>query len=155
MLTNDVISFRNKSGIVPPACKVYKSVSTSITSGSPITFDLETFDTDTMHSTVTNTDRITINTAGIYIVTFGYLINYAGTLTKEQPTIYKNGSATNYVIKYGSGTTNMAHVMHTILSLSATDYLQALITITGATSPATDVTAEATYFSAIMLGATS
>lgn len=55
---------------VPAACRVYKSSAQSIPNNSftAITFDSERFDTDAMHSTVTNTNRITFNTAGIYLV---------------------------------------------------------------------------------------
>ena len=155
IMANNAISFRNKSGIVPPACKVYKTGGASITDNTVITWDLERFDTDTMHSTVTNTGRITINTAGIYLVSFVYLVNFSGTITKEQPQIRKNGGSNAYNIKYGSGVTNTAHSMHTILNLAATDYVEALITFTGGSSFVIDGNEETSFFSAVMLGATS
>jgi len=58
----------------PPACSVYQTANTNMpTSGTYVQmlFDTENYDTDTMHSTSTNPGRITINTAGIYLVTWG------------------------------------------------------------------------------------
>lgn len=55
----------------PPACRVTNSTTQSLTSNVEvaITFDTESYDTDTMHSTVSNTSRITFNTPGVYVVT--------------------------------------------------------------------------------------
>lgn len=51
-------------------CRLSNSADITTTSGATkdLTFDTEYFDTDNMHSTATNTDRITVNTAGKYIV---------------------------------------------------------------------------------------
>lgn len=55
-----------------PACGVTHSANQSITDNTETTvaFDTERFDTNAMHDNVTNNSRITINTAGVYIVTF-------------------------------------------------------------------------------------
>jgi hypothetical protein len=54
----------------PPSCRVYRTTSQSLTTATvtAITFDAERWDTDSMHSTVSGTDRITIVTAGAYLV---------------------------------------------------------------------------------------
>jgi hypothetical protein len=51
-------------------CRVTNSANQSIpdTTVTTILFDTETYDTDTMHSTVTNTGRITFTTAGYYLL---------------------------------------------------------------------------------------
>lgn len=51
-----------------PRCRVTNSANwTSTTSGTfTLTFDTESYDNDTMHSTSTNTSRITFTTAGTY-----------------------------------------------------------------------------------------
>jgi hypothetical protein len=56
--------------IDPPGCSVFHSTTQSTTSGTPFfpACDSETFDNDGMHSTVTNNSRITIQTAGRYLV---------------------------------------------------------------------------------------
>jgi hypothetical protein len=54
----------------PPACRAYHSTTQTATNnaGTQMVFNSERFDTDNMHSTVSNTGRITINTAGLYFV---------------------------------------------------------------------------------------
>ena len=51
-----------------PGCSVYKAAAVSTTSGSEtvLVADSENYDLDTMHSTSSNTSRITCNTAGKY-----------------------------------------------------------------------------------------
>lgn len=57
-----------------------------------INFTGENFDTDTMHDTVTNNERITINTAGIYLFTVNINFDYgAGTRCVR---VTKNGTST-------------------------------------------------------------
>lgn len=60
-------------------CLAYNSTTQSITGGATtvLTFDSETYDNDNMHSTSSNTGRITFNTAGAYTV-IGY-VNYPST----------------------------------------------------------------------------
>lgn len=55
----------------PPACRVYNNAAQGIVNSTftNVTFNSERFDTDNMHSLVTNPERITINTPGIYVVT--------------------------------------------------------------------------------------
>ena len=56
----------------PPACRVYHSAATLIGTGvhTPLAFNSERYDTDTMHDTAVSNTRITITTAGVYVVTF-------------------------------------------------------------------------------------
>ena len=53
------------------ACKVFFSVNQSIPNGAVptvVTFDQEEYDTDNMHAPIPNPSRITINTAGKYLL---------------------------------------------------------------------------------------
>lgn len=54
----------------PPACRVFHNTTQTIVNNTAtaVLFNSERFDTDNMHSTATNTSRITINTAGLYVV---------------------------------------------------------------------------------------
>jgi hypothetical protein len=54
----------------PPACRVYNSAHFAVANATdvPITFDTERFDTDTIHSTSVNTNRLTCKTAGLYLI---------------------------------------------------------------------------------------
>jgi hypothetical protein len=55
--------------IDPPACSVFNSTTQSTTTSTwtTLTADSENFDNNAMHSTVSNTSRITIQTAGRYL----------------------------------------------------------------------------------------
>ena len=141
--------------IVPPMCRLEKSAGASITNGSVFTWNVESFDTDDMHSTSSNTGRITINTAGVYLVTFTYLINFSGTVTKEQPQIAKSGSAYQYGMKYGSAVTNAGNTFQTVVACGVNDYLEALINFTGGSSFTVDGNTASTSFSAVWVGRTS
>lgn len=63
--------------------RVYNSVDISCSSGTwtSLTFDTEKWDTDSIHSTVSNTGRLTCNTAGIYLITCGLLVNAGSSWT--------------------------------------------------------------------------
>lgn len=76
----------------PPACCVYNDANISLTNetSTVLTFNQERFDNDSMHSTVTNTSRITFTTAGIYAVRLG--VSFTGnTAGDRQLYIRANG----------------------------------------------------------------
>ncbi len=66
----------------PPRARVYNSADIPIANATsvPLTFNSERYDTDTLHSTATNTGRITITTAGTYSggANVGFASNAAG-----------------------------------------------------------------------------
>jgi hypothetical protein len=68
--------------IDPPACSVRAGSAQSLTNGvtTVLTAGVENFDNDGMHSTVTNTSRITIQTPGRYLVSAltRYAVNASG-----------------------------------------------------------------------------
>lgn len=76
----------------PPKCQAYNSGAQSTTSEESlvVALDSERYDSDTMHSTVTNNSRITFKTAGIYVVTF--VCAFAGNVTGDRHAlIRRNG----------------------------------------------------------------
>ena len=96
----------------PPACRVFNSGSQSIAHNTEtaLTFDSERFDTDTMHSTVSLTNRVTINTAGLYLVTgtFQFALNGTGerrAILKVNATTYIGFGQTAANLVVGSGLT--------------------------------------------------
>lgn len=77
----------------PPACRVHKGTGTqSFAHGvaQTITFSNEAYDTDTMHDTVTNTDRVTFKTAGLYVITFQVLMAGAADYNFVSASLCKN-----------------------------------------------------------------
>lgn len=106
-------------------CRVYNSASQSIgTSATVVTFDSESFDTDTMHNTGSNTGRITFTTAGYYqiegtiatatnaVVTLQIRLN--GTTTLAQAGVGNSGSSAN------------GFTIATTYLMSAADYVEIL-----------------------------
>lgn len=94
--------------IVPQArhqgCLVTKSAAQTLTTAvaTPITFDTESYDTDSFHDSVTNNSRITIpSSSTITKVKLGALIVFATDATStgnREVALFKNGAT----IKYGS-----------------------------------------------------
>lgn len=56
----------------PPSCRVTHNATQAVSdiTFTKLAFNTETYDTGGMHDPVTNNSRITISTAGIYLVTF-------------------------------------------------------------------------------------
>jgi hypothetical protein len=106
-------------------CRARKSTTTAVATGAvtAIALDTEDWDTDTMHSTVTNTSRITVNTAGLYLVTgqFGTTGAVTGTLI----VILRLNGTTNLAAQTvpNTGTFSYGEAAETY-NLAATDYLE-------------------------------
>lgn len=111
----------------PPLAHVYNSAAQSIpyNSDTVVTFDSENEDTDTLHSTSTNTGRFTAAKAGWYHVTF-YGSWAANSTGRRRLTLRKNGSAIMYVSQDGesSGTTNQN--LSWLVDMAASDYVDVL-----------------------------
>lgn len=77
--TYDVLTFLMN----PPTCEVIQTVAQSIPhAGTIVNFDAELIDTDGMHSTVSNTSRITAQTPGRYMLWGGIGWSPNGTNTR-------------------------------------------------------------------------
>lgn len=69
-LNTTALAFAPVARAVAPACRVYKATGQSINNITltALTFDNERFDNDGMHSTSSNTSRITFTKPGVYVV---------------------------------------------------------------------------------------
>jgi hypothetical protein len=78
----------------PPACRVWNNANQSIPNNvlTALLFNSERYDTDSMHSTVTNTSRITFTTAGVYVV-FAHL-NIASNATGKRSAGFRLNGGT-------------------------------------------------------------
>lgn len=128
----------------PPRASVYTSVDTTMatSTATAIAFDVEFYDTDSMHDNVTNNSRLTINTSGVYLVKgmVGFASNTTGYREVE---IRKNGSG----VARSRLQTQPTAIGTTVLiaadiALTAGDYIQLfgwqnsggnLLTVSGAT----------------------
>lgn len=106
------------------------SQSIANTTATALTWGVENFDTDGMHSTVTNTSRITIATGkGGYYWIYGFVSWDLGT-HRRIAYIYKNGSE---IIGYEVGVTSSSPATYpavgisSVLNLNAGDYLEMFV----------------------------
>lgn len=82
------------SDVAVQACRVGRAATQSIpnTTNTLVAFDTEDFDTNGMHSTTVNNSRITIQTAGIYVVSFTGQLAGATTYVRTMAMLYLNGA---------------------------------------------------------------
>lgn len=95
------------------------------TTATTLTYSTEAVDTDTMHSTSSNTDRITVNTAGVYIVTADLEVAGSGADgSRVLLLLQKNGTE---VGRFDSGNYSASSALGFSLAVTtscvATDYL--------------------------------
>ena len=134
-----------------PRVRVFASASqpTSNATQTSLTFDTETFDTDTMHDTGTNPERITFTTAGVYLVG-GHNSWASSSAGRRQLRILLNSATqlTNVVQDVDTGTGHVLSVV-TIFDMAAGDFveLQAFQNTGG------DLNAPAATFWAVQVGA--
>lgn len=81
--------------IDPPACSIFESTAQSVAdnTSTALTSNEENFDNDAMHSNVTNTSRITCNTAGRYQL-IGTVVFAANATGIRQVTFRLDGTTT-------------------------------------------------------------
>jgi hypothetical protein len=135
---------------------VYKSGNQSITNATNtlLTFDSENFDTNTYHSTSTNTSRITIpaGKAGYYnlqaVVAFA-----AGSVGLRQIAFFKNGVIFNYGVQSAatSASENISSASY-LISLAESDYVEVYVYQTSGGALNVLGGADFTTFSATYLG---
>lgn len=111
-----------------PMCRVYRTTLQVIpnSTNTAITFDAEEFDTATMHSTVTNTSRITVPVDGIYMV--GANVLWEGSATGARALFLVVDGATTFQSANGPGAAGgQTQQVTTMVSLSASSYVEAFV----------------------------
>jgi hypothetical protein len=116
----------------PPRCRLTHSAAQSTTSGTPLAlaFDTETVDSGGMHSTSSNTSRITVPSGGSGMYLLGANIEFAANATGvrdlnirlNNSTIIGSARATS-----ASGTTPTRLTVTTIYPLNVGDYVEAVV----------------------------
>lgn len=110
----------------PPAARVYHSVAQSIPNAvaTPLAFDSERFDTDNIHDTATNNNRLTCKTAGTYLISATVAFNANATGTRRA-FIKLNGA--NYIaattVPAASGIATRLN-LSTLYALRVWDYVE-------------------------------
>lgn len=113
----------------PPRCRLTNSADISVANSSSVslTFDTEVFDSGAMHSTSTNTGRITVPTGGGGVYVVGGTVEFAANATGYRSIgIRLNGGNTitghRAITSSASVTTRLS--TSAIYSLAAGDYLE-------------------------------
>ena len=115
----------------PPACVAFRGSNQSInnTTETAILFDSEVEDTGTLHSTSTNTSRITVPIAGKYLVTGA--ITFAFHATGDRTAkLYKGGANFKFLggcKSAASGSTGTGISFAQRVTLAANDYLEIFV----------------------------
>lgn len=112
------------------SCRVYNSANISVANNSwqALTFDTERWDTDDIHSTTTNTERLTCATAGTYLIT-GH-ISFAANVAGNRGAGIRLGGTTYIATHLGLGgfavnNTNITIV--TMYQLAADEYVELMV----------------------------
>lgn len=125
----------------PAACRVYHNAAVAVadatitvlgtTGATTAVFNSERYDTDSMHSTGTNPGRITINTAGIYLVTAGIEFAAGTDYSSIYLAIRKNG--TTIIVNHSqiggndAGLANNSDAVSTVYKFAVADYIEVLV----------------------------
>jgi hypothetical protein len=112
----------------PPACRVYNSASIVVanTTWTALTFDTERYDTAAMHSTASNTSRLTAPVAGLYLIT-GH-IAWGNNAVGERLVAIRHNDATDIanVSLFGTAgsTSSLMKTVSTVWKMAASDYVE-------------------------------
>lgn len=105
---------------------VYNSANQTVnTSLDPVLYDTELFDTDGIHSTSSNTGRLTAARAGYYFVQFFVYWDNAA-ITWRRLDIYKNGSGGTQIsinVVNANAATNLVQSVTGLVNLGVGDYV--------------------------------
>ena len=90
----DGVEFVTVSGVQDIGCRVYNSSDQAISNNTwtDITFDSERYDTDTIHDTSSNTERLTCKTAGKYIITGNFVFEASAAGADRSIGIFLNNT---------------------------------------------------------------
>lgn len=129
-----------------PACRVFHNTTQSIAhnTAQDLVFNSERFDPDNLHSTATNTERITIAVAGVYVVTAHVRFTSASDYTRLDGLLLVNGTVgIDFDRNDNPGTQNTARVVRLSASwkFAAGDYVTVNVTQVNGASAARNVEA--------------
>lgn len=117
-LVNNVAFLAN-----PPKCRVYNNAAISVpgNTNTILTFNAERYDTDTIHSTSSNTSRLTCVTAGTYQI-FGHVTFASAGTDRRFLQILLGGSTSLGAIDVPGGALSLS--VNTTYALTAGQYVE-------------------------------
>jgi hypothetical protein len=123
---------------IAPAARVYNdaAIDPATSTWVTLTFNQERFDTDTVHSTASNTSRLTIpaNGNGLYLIGGNVSFDNGGGAGESQMGIRILLNGATVIAQYYAGDDNDVDTdrsITTLYSLSATDYVELQVYTTG------------------------
>lgn len=139
----------------PPRCKVWNSTGISLTTATMtlLTWDSESWDTDSMHSTTTNTSRLVATTAGLYTVTVA--VDLPGTTAGTRAlNVRKNaaggsgaGTQVSYIFTAPANNTGSGQTQTFDVQMAANDYLEVFAYQSSGGTQLTTIGADTTFMS--------
>ena len=128
----DTKSARNAAitaALYTQGARVYNSANISIPNDTPtkVTFNSQSYDTDSIHSTITNPSRLTCNTTGKYIISFGGYMTANPNGDRRFQILLNN---TTYIAATRLGVDPSGYTFtptSTIFGLTAGDYVEAVV----------------------------
>ena len=134
----------------PPACRVYHNANQSVNDNTltVMAFNSERYNTDTMHNTVTNNSRITIKTAGLYVVGFHGGFTAANDYSVAGAYLRLNGT-THIAVNSGgralTGSSNLYVGVVTTYKFAVNDYVEIQVHQDNTTNVARNIETLANY----------
>jgi len=127
----------------PPACRIYRATNQSIPDNveTAISFSNARWNTDNMW-TVGSPTRVTINTAGLYVITFTALVESAGDYALVFGNLRVNGTSHLLIgptLRTTGITTTPAVFASTIWKFAVADYVEATVQQDNTTNVARNV----------------
>ena len=125
VIVNDIIDHESRINdlTVPPSALLRRTTDlTSYTSGSAISWSSAEWDTDGMFDSGAPT-KITIQTSGLYLVSFYVHVTGSATITQVQMDINVNGGQVHVDVVPPYNTTSAYLGRSTVVKLNATDYI--------------------------------
>lgn len=114
--------------IDPPSCSIKETTPQSIATATDtaLTADEENYDNDSMHSTATNTSRVTVQTAGRYLA--AGTVEFASNSTGGRRFGFRVNGTTSYSLVSGPTSSTAAMVLSgsRTFILAAGDYLEVM-----------------------------
>jgi len=142
---------------VPPMCRVKQTSGQQVNDASPAiaAFNAEDFDTDAMHDNSTNNSRVTIKTAGVYLIIASAAYT-AGVSDDASMSLLKNGAGgIGGYTSWGPANTGAGMTTSLLIQLAVNDYIElSLYQNNSANTPRTTDTTQ-TFIMAIWQGQVS
>jgi hypothetical protein len=134
----------------PPACRASHNAGQSVANATltALALNIEIFDTDTMHDTVTNNSRVTFTTAGLYVIEGGFEMPNTGDYTVIAAMLRLNGATTIAANSMGTmATPNLNPVIgvSTIYKVTAAQYVELVAFHTNGPATARTVPGNSVY----------